>query len=219
MSNVERYANFISEQTYIDEIFGDKDKPYSYVRDENHKLEGHRYEVKLPGELHPGVVHVDSFAITPHRAHVSFSMPTRGRLSSIPDEVHKTYNDAYQRSKKENPEIDQYTAQPHEHHHENALAKVREKHGYEAYEQYSHPGYTHDLHSDHAHHAMKMLSTVVHIMKEHAKKHPEVKQFVFTANKYEGSRKKLYDKISDRFGGKSEISGAYAKYTLPVNQD
>lgn len=57
--------------------------------------------------------------------------------------------------------------------------------------------------SEHPRDAHKILSTVHHIIKHHATLYPEVRAYMFTSDKKEPSRVKLYKKFTDAHNGRS----------------
>ena len=65
---------------------------------------------------------------------------------------------------------------------------------------------------EHKHGAVKVFSTVSHILKTHAKKHPHVTHFEFTSNHDEPSRVSLYKRMTKHLGGQTEDSSSGTVY-------
>jgi hypothetical protein len=80
-------------------------------------------------------------------------------------------------------------------------------------------GHTTSQTGDYGSSSVRVFSPVSHIMRVHAKKHPELKHFVIGAKGTEPSRVRLYDTISRRMGGtyQSEKNGVHY-FNLPTNQ-
>lgn len=81
-------------------------------------------------------------------------------------------------------------------------------------------GHTTNQTGDYGSSSVRVFSPVSHIMRVHAKKHPELKHFIIGAKGSEPSRVRLYDTISRRMGGKhqSEKNGVHY-FKLPINQN
>lgn len=71
---------------------------------------------------------------------------------------------------------------------------------------------------------IRHISTVKKIMKDHAKKHPDLKTYTFTGAKEhdkpgEGGRNRLYTRLAKMAGGYSDDINAYSnRHYIPVNR-
>lgn len=76
------------------------------------------------------------------------------------------------------------------------------------------------------HHAVRIFSTMKDIIAKHAKKHPHLKTITFSSDKdetkpyqyKEGSRNRLYRKLTDISGGKTEDNDDRLTHKIPVNR-
>lgn len=64
--------------------------------------------------------------------------------------------------------------------------------------------------------AVKVFSTVHKIMQDHAAKYPHIKSYHFSGKS--GSRSKLYDRMVQRAGGRSEDKGETKAYHIPADR-
>ena len=76
------------------------------------------------------------------------------------------------------------------------------------------------------HHAIRIFSTMRDAIEKHAKKHPKLKKITFGSDKNkkdrydyeEGSRNKLYRKLTHMAGGKTIDDGEKLTHAIPVNK-
>jgi hypothetical protein len=224
MNKVEFYASFISEQVYMDEIFGGRDRGYPYDKSEdphNSDLD-HMYHIHT-GSVFPAVLSINhdentknadvSFvtAKDPSKVHhhVNDDTVETERREMTPEEK-TTFINAYKQSLKKNPT--EYS----DHHFGLANHALYLKHNitlpYPHYETEQTPAL--------AKHAIRLFSTIGDILKKHAKKY-DVNNYEYTG---EGkSRNALYNRIASRFGGKkgessipNDIGKSYTQYSIPA---
>lgn len=72
--------------------------------------------------------------------------------------------------------------------------------------------------------SIRHLSTVKHIMQQHAKDHPDLKAYKFTSEKSRdrsdgGGRHKLYSRLARSAGGRTEDEEHFSTHFIPVNRD
>lgn len=72
---------------------------------------------------------------------------------------------------------------------------------------------------------IRHISTVKKIMQDHSKKHPHLKEYVFSGEKNPdkkggGSRNRLYTYLAKKFGGKTVPENPYSsRHLVPINRD
>ena len=224
MNRIELYASFISEQVYMDEIFGGNDKLYSYDKseDEHNPTLDHIYHIHM-GSVHPAIVSINHDEDTKN-ADVSFLTakdPSKVHYHVNVDkiETHKremtpeektTYTNAYKASLKKNPNENPI------HHFGVANHAVYLKHSITI----PTPHYDTEQTPALTKHATRIFSTIGHILKNHAKNY-DVNNYEFLGDE---SRKGLYGRIAARFGGKTGEESSpgliwgksYTQYSIPA---
>jgi len=209
MNKVELYAFFISEQVYMDEVFGGRDKGYPYKKINDQNNYGYKYHIDLHDNVRPADV---SIMHGLNNAHVAFSMPSAGY--GISPEAKKTYHEVYDKHlSKSEDKLDAHIAATEAvlHKHSAGDAKLAS----DAMQSKS----TITRPNNSAHHNYGIFSTMKKIMNEHGKNHPEVKQFMYSSSgdsRGKDSRGHFYDRLAKMHGGKTNVdSDGDVDYTIP----
>lgn len=66
--------------------------------------------------------------------------------------------------------------------------------------------------------SLKIFSTVKHILKNHAKEHPDLHVYSFSSDKSEPSRVSLYKRMASKLGGASEEGRDQYHHMIPVDK-
>ena len=213
MNRIDLYAAFISEQVYMDEIFGDRDRGYPYhKRDFKQTRDSdHEYEVDLPDNALPATVSIYRSSAT-KMGIVNFDMPTDGY--GISPEAKQTYKTVYQHHINQGKAHQRDAFDAHKH----AVAAVGSSHGQEEAEKADKSwdvSYMAGMGSKH--HAYRMMATVGKILHEHGKNNPQIKHFKFQSSGDKDSRDKLYHAIAKKHGGEKHYDENEDEhfYTIP----
>jgi len=216
MNKIDLYASFISDQVYLDEMFGGRDKGYPYKDlgpDEEYK-EDHHYAFDIPDNAGKGKVKITAEGDGTH--HVNFTVPSKGY--GLSPEAKKTYDKEY----------DKQISLGNEHFdaHLSAVKQVYAKHG-EDEGQKARDSFSSSVNRGEdplaSKHNYAIMSTVGKILRDHAKNHPEVSHYRFSSSGDVNSRDDLYDFITQKEGGTTETMPSYGKtkykqYTIPVKR-
>jgi hypothetical protein len=216
MNRIDLYAAFISEQVYMDEMFGGKDRGYPYKDlgpDEEYK-DDHNYAFDLPDNAGKGKVQITAHEDGTH--HVNFTVPSKGY--GLSPEAKKTYDKEY----------DKQISLGNEHFgaHLSAVKQVYAKHGKDE-GQRARDSFSSSVKRGEdpfaAKHNYAIMSTVGKILRDHAKNHSEVSHYRFSSSGDVDSRDPLYAFITKREGGTTENKSSYGKntykeYTIPVKR-
>lgn len=222
MSNVQRYAEFISEQIYhdINELFSSKDKGYSYKKDvKPSDLSGeHFYHIDLPDNTQPAEVHISHIPVydydhpkTPAQTGmVGFTMPAHGY--GISPEAKKTYHKTF------NDKVDK----GHDHFdaHHSAVTQVDLRHGPDqaekAIKSWGSDAVVRSHNSASAHHNYGIMASVSKILHDHGKSNPDIHHFMFSSSGDHPSRERLYKAIAKKHGGETHTDvNDESFYTIP----
>lgn len=103
----------------------------------------------------------------------------------------------------------------------------REETPHEAEMSFANPEGDYRATGEHGHHAVRVFSTMKHLIERHAKKHPNIKSITFSSDKdetepdkyKEGSRNKLYRRFANSAGGTTTDNDSKLTHKIPVNQD
>ena len=206
MNRIDLYASFISEQVYMDEIFGDRDRGYPYEMENPKNNYNYKYHIDLHDNVHPAGVSIMHGSST---AHVAFSMPRDGY--GISPEAKKTYHKVYNEhlnNNKSNTEAHIAATQAVLNKHSAADAKLAND------AMLGGPTITRPNTSKH--HNYGIFSTMKKIMNDHGKNHPDVKQFMITSSGDVENRDRMYGILAKKHGGKTNVdSDGDVDYTIP----
>ena len=206
MNKVELYASFISDQVALNEMFGGRDKGYPYKEKPIKSKDTYGYNIDLPDNVSSaGVGIMHGF----NTAHVAFSMPKAGY--GISPEAKKTYHEVYdQHLSQHGDKTDAHIAATEAvlHKHSAADAKLAND--------ALHSGSTITRPNNSSHHNYSIFSTMKKIMDEHGKKHPNMKQFMYTSSDDSDNRGRLYSHFAQKNGGTTNFdSDGDVNYTIP----
>lgn len=68
------------------------------------------------------------------------------------------------------------------------------------------------------HKAVKVFSTVKHILSKHLSDHPHITEYEFYSDKHEPSRVNLYKRMTQKMGGTSEDGEDDVRHVIPVDK-
>lgn len=74
-----------------------------------------------------------------------------------------------------------------------------------------------ELSHEHPNDAIKILSTVHHIVKHHLNNYPNINKVHFTSDDSEPSRSKLYKNYTNQYGGSTEQRGDQYIHSIPAD--